>query len=68
MTSEYPQERSTIDRSEFVSVMHELHDEIQSALSKPEMNPAQVMRVTALGVDYCLVALATLLEDGGKQE
>ena len=49
-------------RKQFVDKMYELHQEFASALSESTMDPARVMRLTATGVDFCIVALAELLE------
>lgn len=50
-------------RSQFVESIYELHSELASALEQEPMDPARVMRLTAHGVDYCMTALAVILED-----
>ena len=62
MSDGLPKERS-LGRSGLAAVMYELSDDISEELAKESLDPAKVMRLTALGVDYCLVALATLLDD-----
>lgn len=50
-------------RVQFIQGIYKLHEELESALSEQTMDPARVMRLTAHGVDYCMVAIASLLED-----
>ena len=50
-------------RVQFIRGIHELHEELEDALKEETMDPARVMRLTAHGVDYCMVAIASLLED-----
>ena len=49
------------ERQEFVDRMLELHEEIATEIAKPELDPGKVMRLTACGVNQCLMGIATLL-------
>ena len=48
------------DRQEFADSMLALGQEITKEIECPEMNPGRLMRLTAAGVNQCLLGLATL--------
>jgi hypothetical protein len=55
------------DRRRFVESLWDLHSEIAEEVVKPEIDAGKLMRLTALGVNHCMVVLATLLVDEDEQ-
>jgi len=55
------------ERYEFVDRMLELHEEIAGEIVKPEMDPGKLMRLTAAGVNQCIMGVATLLVQAGPR-
>ena len=53
-------------REQFIKLLYELNGEIIEAISAPEMEPARILRLAAMGVGYCLLSTAMLLEDQNK--
>jgi hypothetical protein len=57
------------ERDRFLASLWDLHSEIAAEVVKPEIDPGKVMRLTALGVNHCLVGVATLLvEEAGDKK
>ena len=50
------------DNNEFINNLWALHAEIAEVATGTELDPGHLMRLTALGVNQCLVALASLLD------
>ena len=55
------------ERQQFLESILKLHEEIADEISKPQMDPGRLMRLTALGVNHCLVGIATLLGNHDMQ-
>jgi hypothetical protein len=43
--------------------MLDLQQEIAAEIEKPELDPGRLMRLTAAGVNQCIMAMAVLLSD-----
>ncbi len=50
-------------RKLFIQGIYDLHNELADAIHEESLDTRELLRLTACGVDSCMVALATILED-----
>jgi len=54
------------ERQGFIDNISELAHAIGEAASNPETDPGKLLYLTALGIQSCLVGIATLLQEGER--